>query len=190
MHVLQTERLTLCRLSAGDAEFILELLNDPAFLRYIGDKEVRTLGDARKYIAEGPVASYRQHGFGLYATRLKDTGAAIGICGLIRRDSLDDVDVGFAFLPQFRRKGYAFESAAAVLRHGRTALGLERIVAITSPDNTGSIRVLEKLGMRFEKMVQLPGDDHECKLFGSTAAMDIQLGIDSTGAGDTAGKAE
>jgi len=155
LKVLETDRLNLRWLSTDDAEFILELLNDASFLRFIGDKGVRTLDDARDYILNGPVDMYNRLGFGLYLTELKECGAPIGICGLIKRDSLEDVDIGFAFLPKFRSKGYAYESAAAVMAHGKTVLGLKRIVAITSPDNHASGRLLEKLGLRFERMIQL-----------------------------------
>ena len=164
--VLETDRLVLRKLAIEDAESILQLLNDPSFLRFIGDKGVRTLADARKYILEGPRRSYEQFGFGLYLTELKETQVPIGICGLLKRETLDDVDVGFAFLPQFRLQGYAFESASAVLAFGREVVGLNRIVAITNPDNAGSIRVLEKLGLKFERMIKLSEDAPEIKLFG------------------------
>lgn len=165
--VVETERLTLRRLERGDAEFILGLLNDPSFLRFIGDKGVRTLDDAREYISNGPLASYERFGFGLYLAARRDDGAPIGICGLLKRDSLEDVDVGFAFLPQFWSQGYAFEAASAVMAYGRNVLRLGRIVAITSPDNESSIRLLEKLGMRFESMVRLSADSPEIRLFAS-----------------------
>ena len=165
MPVIETERLLLSKLGADDAPFILELLNEPSFLRFIGDKGVRTLEDAREYIRKGPVDSYDRRGFGLYLTRLKDGEVPIGICGLVKRETLEDVDIGFAFLPQFWSKGYAFESARAVLRHGREVIGLDRIVAITNPENQGSIRLLEKLGLRFERMIQLPESGGENKLF-------------------------
>lgn len=170
MTVVETERLTLRRLEDGDAEFILALLNDPSFLRFIGDKKVRTRDDARQYIANGPIASYERFGFGLYLTALRDGGVPIGICGLLKRDSLNDVDVGFAFLPPFRSKGYAFEAASAVMAYGRSVLGLRRIVAITSPDNEASIRLLEKLGMKFESMVRLSDESPEVRLFASEVA--------------------
>jgi len=157
--------LVLRRLTTDDAEFILELLNEPSFLQYIGDKGVRTIDDARKYLLTGPMDSYDRHGFGLYLTALKESGVPIGMCGLLKRETLDDVDIGFAFLPKHWLKGYAFESASAVMDYSRDTLGLERIVAVTAPDNTGSIRVLEKLGMRFEKMVRLAEDGPESKLF-------------------------
>lgn len=166
MNVIETERLVLCKLSADDAPFILTLLNDPSFLRFIGDKGVRTLDDAREYIRKGPADSYERRGFGLYLTKLKQGGEPIGICGLVKRDALEDVDVGFAFLPRFWAQGYAFESAAAVLKYGREVIGLHRIVAITDPGNESSIRLLERLGLRFERMVQLADNLGENKLFG------------------------
>ena len=150
---------------AEDAEFIFELVNEAAFIRNIGDKGVRTLDDARNYILTGPVTSYAKFGFGLYLVALRETGEAIGICGLLKRDSLEDVDIGFAFLERFRRKGFAYEAAAAVMGYGRNALGLKRIVAITSADNEGSMRVLEKIGLRFEKMIRMPGSDEDTRLF-------------------------
>lgn len=167
MYVIETARLDIRELSVDDHEFILRLLNEPSFLQFIGDRGVRNPDDARRYLVNGPVASYERHGFGLYLVELKEGGIPIGMCGLIKRESLADVDVGFAFLPQFWSKGYASESASAVMAHARGALGLGRIVAIVSPDNAGSIRVLEKLGFVFERMIQLPGDEVEIKLFGS-----------------------
>jgi [ribosomal protein S5]-alanine N-acetyltransferase len=164
VNVLTTKRLALRRLSPADAEFIVELLNDAAFLRFIGDKAVRDVDDARRYILDGPVASYERNGFGLWLVALKETGLSIGICGLLKRESLPDVDIGFAFLPAYRSQGYAFESASAVLDYGRTELGLKRIVAITSSDNAGSIRVLEKMGMRFERMITISEGEPEIRL--------------------------
>ncbi len=163
--MLETERLILRRLELADSEFILELLNDPSFLRCIGDKGVRTREDAEEYIQTGPMASYERFGFGLFLTARREDGIPIGICGLLKRESLPDVDVGFAFLPRYWSNGYAFESASAVLSYGRKAFGLTRIVAITSPDNTASMRVLEKLGMTFESMIRLEGDGPEVRLF-------------------------
>jgi RimJ/RimL family protein N-acetyltransferase len=163
---LVTARLTLRRLSPDDAPFILALLNEPSFVRHIGDRGVRTIADAESYIAAGPLASYERFGFGLYLVQLTHSAAPIGICGLVKRDTLPDVDIGFAFLPRFWSQGYAFESACAVRDHARDEVGLRRLVAIVDPVNAGSIRVLEKLGFTFEKMVRL-GDEHkDLKLFG------------------------
>ena len=166
MRVLETDRLLLRHLTTDDAEFILELLNEPSWLRFIGDRGVRTLDDARAYVVEGPVAMYERHGVGLYLVESKSDATPLGICGLIRRDTLEDIDIGFAFLPRHWGKGYALESAAAVLEHGRHALGLRRIVAITSLDNDSSIRLLEKLGMTFARTMRMPGEAEDVRLFG------------------------
>jgi len=165
VHVLETDRLRLRRFTIDDADFILDLLNQPSFLRNIGDKGVRTTEDARGYILDGPVASYEKNGFGLYMVELKSSGAEIGMCGLVNREALEDVDIGFAFLPQFWGHGYAVESASAVMNVERQTLALDRIVAITSPDNHASIKVLENIGMRFERMIQFSEDEPEIKLF-------------------------
>jgi ribosomal-protein-alanine N-acetyltransferase len=172
MSVIQTPRLSLRELDLGDAEFILELLNEAGFIRHIGDKGVRTLADARDYILQGPMDSYARNGFGLYAACLRDAaqngvpvGTPLGICGLVKREGLNDPDVGFAFLARFWSRGYAVESAAAVLAHARDVLNIVRLVAITAPDNAQSIALLEKIGLKFERTIRL--DDHapELRLF-------------------------
>jgi RimJ/RimL family protein N-acetyltransferase len=163
--VLETRRLALDELTSSDAEFILELLNEEPFVRYIGDKGVRTRADARKYIKEGPAASYTRLGFGLYRVALKANGQPIGICGLLKRDTLEEVDLGFALLERYWSKGYAFESAWAVLAHAQETLGLGRVLAITSPDNTVSIGLLSKLGFAFERMAQMADDEPEISVF-------------------------
>ena len=165
MIVLKTERLILRQFSSDDVQFILDLLNEPSFIQNIGDRGVQTLEDARSYILRVPVASYERHGFGLYLVILKESGESIGMCGLIKREELKDVDIGYAFLPKYWSKGYAVESAFAVKEYARAVIGLKRLVAITDPENQGSIRVLENLGFRFEKMVRLSEDDIELKLF-------------------------
>lgn len=164
MKVLETDRLVLRRLSVEDAGFILELLNEPAWIRFIGDRGVRTLEDARAYIQKGPMEMYARCGFGLYLTELKD-GTPLGLCGLVKRDFLPDADLGFAFLSRFWGKGYAYEAASAVMTHAKATLGLQRIVAITTPDNESSIALLEKAGFAFERMVVFPADGAELKLF-------------------------
>ena len=167
MKVTETDRLTLRWLTPDDATFILELLNDPSWVRFIGDRGIRTIDDARNYIVDGPMEMYARLGFGLFMTELKDeTRTPIGICGLIKRDGLEDVDLGFAFLTRFQSKGYGFEAAAATLAYGKEQHGLKRIVAITSVDNVGSACLLEKVGMRFERMMKLPHDAEELKLYG------------------------
>jgi [ribosomal protein S5]-alanine N-acetyltransferase len=147
-----------------DAPFILALVNEPSWLENIGDRGVRTLDDARAYITNGPLASYAQHGFGLFCVELLETGEAIGMCGLLKRDWLPDVDVGFAFFPKFWGKGYAHESAAGVIEWARTSCGVMRVAGIVKPDNRASIRVLEKLGMAFERIVTSP-DGHVSSLY-------------------------
>jgi RimJ/RimL family protein N-acetyltransferase len=163
--VLETKRLSLRWLETNDADFILQLVNEPSWLRFIGDKGIRTVEDARNYIEEGPVAMYRRLGFGLYLVELRESGEPIGICGLIKRDALEDVDLGFAFLPAFWGKGYAFESAAAVMDYGRRTFKLSRLLAITSQDNEVSARLLEKLGFHFERLTRLAPDAAEVKVF-------------------------
>ena len=165
--LIETERLILRKLSTDDAEFILDLLNQPSFIHYIGDRGARTLEDARQYILKGAITSYKRYGFGLYLTLLKENEVPVGICGLVKRDSLMNADIGFAFLPQYWSKGYAFESVSAVLAYARNTLGLKRILGITTPENQGSIHVLEKIGLKFERMVKLSKNDVELKLFAS-----------------------
>jgi ribosomal-protein-alanine N-acetyltransferase len=163
--IIKTSRLDLRELDLNDAAFILQLLNEEGFIRFIGDKGVRTLADARDYILQGPMDSYARNGFGLYAACLRDAWP-IGICGLVKREGLNDPDVGFAFLSRYWSLGYAVESAAAVLAHAQDVLGLKRIVAITSPDNWSSIGVLEKIGLKYERMIRLVDHNPELKLFG------------------------
>jgi RimJ/RimL family protein N-acetyltransferase len=151
--ILETGRLHLRHLALTDAPFIVELLNDPGFIRNIGDRGVRTLEQAREYILTGPVASYERHGFGLDIVESKQTGSGIGICGLLRRECHPDIEIGFAFLPQARGQNYAFEAAGAVIDFAIRSQQVARIVALTAPDNFASIRVLERLGFRFERLV-------------------------------------
>lgn len=165
MNVLDTERLSLRQLTTEDAAFVLELLNEPSFLKNIGDRGVRTTEDAVRYILQGPVASYERHGYGLWVVELKGERVTIGICGLVRRDVLPCADIGYAFLPRYWSRGYAYESAAAVLNYARDVLGLKRLLAVVNSDNTGSIKVLEKLGLKFERMVRLSADAPEIALF-------------------------
>ena len=164
MQVLQTDRLTLRRLTLDDAPFVLQLVNEPSWLRFIGDKNVRNLDDARHYLRSGPLDMYARLGFGLFLVELKDSCTAIGTCGLIKRDTLPDVDVGYALLPEHWRKGYAYEAVSAVLDYAQRTHGLQRVLAITSVDNDRSIRVLEKVGMKFERLLQL-SETNEVRLF-------------------------
>lgn len=162
---MQTERLAITPLDLQDAGFILALVNDAQWLAFIGDKGVHTLDDARHYLRSGPLAMYAQHGFGLWRVSLRASGEALGICGLVRRAGLDDVDIGFAFLPVHRGQGYALEAARAVIAHGFGTLGLPRIVAITLAHNHRSRRLLEKLGMTQLRTVRLPADGPEKLLY-------------------------
>jgi RimJ/RimL family protein N-acetyltransferase len=152
MLVLETERLLLRPLTTDDAPFILTLLNEPSFLRFIGDKKVRNLEDARQYILTGPMASYQRHGLGLLAVELKASQTPIGMCGLLKREELPEPDIGFAYLPDFWGQGFAFEAAKAVMNDARESLKLNRVLAIVNPDNDASIKLLERLGLKFERL--------------------------------------
>jgi RimJ/RimL family protein N-acetyltransferase len=165
MKILETDRLILRHLSTADAEFILELVNDPSFIRYIGDKQVRTLEDAQRYVLDGPVKSYQTYGFGLNLVELKSEAKPIGICGILKRDTLPDPDIGFAFLPAYWNQGYAFEAADAVMKHARDAFKVKTILAITTPDNEASGKLLTKIGMTFERLIKLTPESDEVKLF-------------------------
>ena len=165
MTVLETARLALREFDAHDAEFVLRLVNEPSFLRYIGDRGVRTLDDARKYIADGPVAGYARDGHGLMRVERKSDGASLGMCGLLKRDALPEPDIGFSFFPEYWSQGYALEAASAVMRHARDTLAIGRILAITTRDNASSMRLLDKLGFRFERMIALGTE--ELRLFAS-----------------------
>lgn len=149
-----------------DAPFVLRLLNEPSFLENIGDKGVRSLEDAKRYMREGPMAMYEQFGFGLWHVARKSDGASVGMCGLLKRDILPDVDIGYAYLPEFWGQGYAFEAAEGTLRHAAEKFGLRRLIGVVSVGNQGSIRVLEKLGMRFERMHLMHPGEPEVRLYG------------------------
>lgn len=170
MIVLKTQSLIIRRMSVDDAMFMLELLNDNSWLRFIGDRGVKTIEDAQNYILKGPVEMYARLGFGFYILEMKETGCPLGICGLAKRDYLNDVDIGFALLAQYCGKGYAFEAATAVLEYAQKELGLKRILATTRPDNHGSAKLLEKLGLGFEQVIKHPDGDRELKLY----AIDIE----------------
>jgi RimJ/RimL family protein N-acetyltransferase len=163
--VATTARLTLHWMTVDDAPFMLGLLNEPSFHEFIGDRGVRTIDDARQYLLNGTIASYGYNGFGLYLAREREFGTPVGICGLVQRAGLDDADLGFALLPTFWGRGYALEAAEAVLQHARHDLGLLRLVAIVSPSNVRSMHVLERVGFRYERSVQLAGDADPVQLF-------------------------
>lgn len=154
--VAETARLRLHRFDTDDAAFILQLVNEPSWLAFIGDKGVRTLADAQTYLIDGPLAMYARRGHGLYRVDLRSSGTPIGMCGLIKRDSLPDVDIGYAFLPAHWGQGYAEEATRATLAHARDDLGLRRLLAIVTPTNARSIRLLEKLGLRRVDDIESP----------------------------------
>ena len=170
MKILETERTILREVTNDDAEFILDLLNQPSFIKFIGDRNVRTVEQARDYIESRFTESYKRFGFAMWAVVLKETGDLIGLCGFVKRDGLPDADIGFAFLPQFERQGYGFETASAAMRYGRETLNLPRVLAITSIDNVSSQKLLEKIGLQFERLISLPNDTEELKLFSSAPA--------------------
>lgn len=181
--IVETPRLIIRKLTTDDADFVRELLNDADFLRHIGDKHVRTLEEARQYIITVPLASYARYGFGHYLVELKNTREPIGLCSLVKRDWLADVDLGFAYLPAFRGQGLAFEAASAVLQYAHAILGLDRLAAIVSPGNARSIALLEKLGMRFERNVNAGEGDTELLLFGEAPVAGSSNAISSKNQG-------
>ncbi|MCO7227071.1 GNAT family N-acetyltransferase [Pleionea sp. CnH1-48] len=161
--LFETERLRVREFNEEDAEFIYQLTNEPDFLRYVGDKNIHDLDAAKKYLLEGPIASYQQYGFGLFLVSLKSNDAPVGTCGLIKRPALTDVDIGYGFLEDYAGNGYATEAAKATLKYGYEELKIETIVAITCPDNIASIRVLQKIGLSEQGKVAV--DDREDLLF-------------------------
>ncbi len=163
--VIETQRLILRKFTIDDAAFMLELLNTPDWLRFIGDRNVRTLEEAEQYLLNGNIRSYQEYGFGFYVVVIKETQESIGICGIVKREGLEDVDIGFAFFQQFMGKGYGYESASAVLNHALNDLKIKRIVAIVDPKNEISIGLIKKIGLQFEKMIQLSHKDTELMLF-------------------------
>jgi RimJ/RimL family protein N-acetyltransferase len=162
---IETSRLTLRWLDVTDADFIYQLVNDPQWLRFIGDKQVTDLGGARRYIEDGPRAMYRQFGFGLNRVALKDSDTPIGICGLLQRNSLLQPDLGFAFLPEYRNQGYAQEAADAILQHAYLILRQTQVAAIVNPDNLSSIKLLDKLGFRLDKQIQIEANHDSVDLY-------------------------
>jgi len=162
---LETRRLTLRRLTTDDVPFIVALLNEPSFLENIGDRGVRTPDDAQRYLIAGPLAMYSRYGFGLWHVARRADGVAIGMCGLLKRDALPDFDLGYAYFPAFWGQGFALEAAESTLNHVHRQYGVRRVVAVVSPGNQGSIRVLERAGMRFDRMLALNPDEAEVGLY-------------------------
>lgn len=165
MIVLETERLRLRWITLDDAPFLLELMNDPAFIENVADRGLRTAEDAARYITEKMLPSFEQNGFGMNVVELKTSGTPVGTCGLFKREHMEHVDIGYAFLRTFWGHGFAYEAAVTLLQHGREVLGIPKIVAVTAPGNASSIKLLEKLGLRFERMIDMPGYEGESKLF-------------------------
>lgn len=166
--VVETERLILRKFTLQDAPFVLKLVNTPTWLRFIGDRNVHSIEDAERYLLNGSLKSYREHGFGFYAVINKANLDCLGMCGLVKRDSLEDVDIGFAFLPDSAGKGYGFEAATATMNLAKNTLKLKRIIAIVDPENEISIGLIKKIGLTYEKMIQLSPDDIELMLWGKS----------------------
>jgi len=162
---LETDRLCLRHFTFEDAPFIIELLNEQSYIRNIGDKKVRTPDDAKNHLTNGPMDSYNKNGFGLYCVELKETRTAIGTCGLLKRDFIEFMDIGYAFLPQFWSKGYAYDATAGLLKHSKKAFDLSKVAAIVNSDNDSSIRLLEKLGFFYQKMISLPETQKTVQLY-------------------------
>ena len=165
--VIETERLILRKFTLEDAPFVLELVNTPAWLQFIGDRNVHTVEESENYLRNGNLKSYAEYGFGFYLVAIKETNEAVGMCGMVKRDSLEDVDIGFAFLPNSIGKGYGYEAASATLDYALKVLKLGRIVAIVDPQNASSIALIKKIGLKYEKMVQISTNDIELMLFGN-----------------------
>jgi len=165
-HTLETERLRLRWLTLDDAELMLAIWNDPAFIRHVGDRGIRTIDEARAAMAKGALQLYEKYGYGPYRMALGDADTAIGICGLFRRDNLDDPDIGYGVLPDYCGKGYGYEGSRAVMQYARSDLALERVIAIISPDNEASIGLIRKLGLRFERMYRMQEDEDEVCIYG------------------------
>ena len=165
MKVLQTQRLQLYRITEADAPFYVKLFNSESWLEYIGDRNVRTVADAKAYIRKNYLSSYKNHGYGSYTVRLAETGETIGACGLYKRDDLDHPDIGFAFLTEHLGNGYGFEAASAVMRYARNILGINTILGFTVEDNIASVKLLEKLGLKQQGTYTFKDDPVELLLF-------------------------
>lgn len=165
MIITETDRIRVCHLSESDAEFIFKLLNTPGWMKFIGNKNVHSVPDAENYIRNGPLNSYKDKGFGLYVVKLKKENISAGICGLIKRDFLEDIDLGFAFLPEYEGKGYAYESLSAVLNHAKKDLGISKLSAITDKDNYRSIKLLIKTGFIYDRKIFLEDEVKDILLY-------------------------
>jgi ribosomal-protein-alanine N-acetyltransferase len=165
---LATERLTMRWLTLEDADLMLAVWNDPAFFQYVGDRGIRTVEQAEETLLSGAFSLYEDHGYGPFRLALKADNMAIGTCGLFRREGYEDPDIGWSVLPEFGRQGYAYEAASAVLEYAQSELGLKRILAFVSPENLPSIGLAEKIGLRFERLTRLVGEDKYVGLYSVT----------------------
>ncbi|PKV51151.1 RimJ/RimL family protein N-acetyltransferase [Aquimarina sp. MAR_2010_214] len=165
-NILETERLSLREFNLEDADFVLKLVNSPKWIEFIGDRNVRTLAEAKEFLENNLIKSYKENEFGLWVVVLKETSASIGMCGLVNRDTLEDIDIGFAMLPEYLGLGYGYEIANATMNYAKNTLHLDKIVGITNPNNIASIKLLNKIGLRFEKTMKL--SDKDTVLFFST----------------------
>jgi RimJ/RimL family protein N-acetyltransferase len=166
MKIAETNRLIISKFTLDDAPFFLELVNSPNWIKYIGDRHLKTVEDAKNYLKEGSLKSYNDFGFGFYKLQLKEeNNKTIGTCGLVKRDQLEHVDIGFAMLPDYEGKGFGFEASVEILKLAKGKFKLSKVLAITLPTNTSSIKLLEKLGLSFEKRVKPFEDDEELLLF-------------------------
>lgn len=165
MNILETERLRLREFTPEDASFIIELVNSPGWLKYIGDRNIKTTDQARTYLENGPIKSYHDNRFGLWMVENKVINTPIGMCGILKRETLEHLDLGFAFLPEYMGKGYAFEAATATLTFAKEKLNVQTLCAITVPDNQNSIKLLQKVGMRFNKRICFPNNPEELLLY-------------------------
>ena len=163
--ILETARLLLREFTVDDTAFIIELVNSPGWIQFIGDRNIKTVEQARNYLENGPIKSYRENGFGLFMVEVKEDGTPVGMCGILKRESLENPDIGFAFLPAFTGKGLAFEIASSTLLYAKEKLNLPVIFAITNPENKRSINLLEKIGMTFIRTIKSIPDNKELMLF-------------------------
>jgi len=164
-YILETEQLKLREFTLTDTDFIVALVNSPGWLQYIGDRNIKTEEQARTYLENGPLKSYRDNGYGLWLVEKKDDKTPVGMCGIINRDTLDNPDIGFAFLPEYCGQGYAFEVASATMAYAKNELKLPTIAAITVPENQRSINLLEKIGLTYQKHFSMPNSTEELLLY-------------------------
>jgi len=181
LQILQTARLSLRRVTEADDEFVLALMNEPAYLQHIGDRGIRTRQDAKSYILDKFATSYAKFGYGLYLAELTETRVAIGLCGFVKRDVLEVPDIGFAFLQEYRSRGFGFEAASAVLGYGFGTLGFRTVLGVTSPANTASIQLLEKLGLRYQKMMRIPPNNRDSRIYSTALTIVANSSLDPAG---------